>query len=99
MICKLILSCLLISISVNSSLAQGFTIVNLQTDYMSKPLGIDATNPAFSWQMNGNNKERGLSQKAYRILVKNENDVIIWDWRTYHRGHFSHNGRRWKESA
>lgn len=53
--------------------------INLKTEYLTNPIGIDIENPRFSW-----NCEGGIKQKAYRIVAKRwsyestKND-IVWD--------------------
>ena len=54
-------------------------VVNLLTEYTSTPIGIDVLNPRFSWQMQTDGKERGYVQKAYRIIVSDENGMMVWD--------------------
>lgn len=39
----------------------------LTTEYLTDPLGIDATEPRLSWKLNGT--VRGTAQSAYRVLV------------------------------
>ncbi|MCC2606541.1 alpha-L-rhamnosidase [Planctobacterium marinum] len=51
----------------------------LQVEYRQTPLGIDVTQPRFSWQMANARGIRGQYQQAYRILVKNSNDEVAWD--------------------
>lgn len=54
---------------------------NLQVEYRPTPLGIDVTEPRFSWQMAATQGERALSQTAYRIAVKDPKGVLVWDSR------------------
>ena len=42
-------------------------IVNLRTEAMDTPLGLDETHPYFSWQMSSDHI--GALQRAYRVLV------------------------------
>ena len=42
-------------------------IVNLRTEAMETPLGLDETHPYFSWQMSSD--RIGAQQRAYRVLV------------------------------
>lgn len=55
------------------------SIENLKVDYMDKPLGIDISNPNFSWQMKANDNERGYGQQAYQIVVTDEDGALVWD--------------------
>jgi hypothetical protein len=41
-------------------------IRNLQVEYRNAPLGIDVTQPRFSWQMATTASERGYAQTAYQ---------------------------------
>ena len=39
--------------------------VNLKTEYLRNPIGIDITEPRFYWQCKG-----GIKQSAYQIVAK-----------------------------
>lgn len=57
-------------------------VVRLKTDSMINPIGIDSTNPYFSWQMEDD--VRGQKQTAYRILVAKSDEKLnsgeyVWD--------------------
>ena len=52
-------------------------IVNLKTEDMINPLGIDEARPAFSWQMQS--EAIGAAQKSYEILVTDEAGTVVWD--------------------
>ena len=47
--------------------------VNLKTEYLRNPLGIDIVQPRFSW-----NCEGGVKQTSYQIITK-VNDETVWD--------------------
>ena len=47
--------------------------VHLQTEYLTEPVGIDIVKPRFYWNCTG-----GISQSAYQITVKKEEEVL-WD--------------------
>lgn len=47
--------------------------IHLQTEYLTEPVGIDITKPRFYWNCDG-----GIKQTAYRIIVRNE-DEVLWD--------------------
>ena len=55
------------------------TLSKLQVEYQSKPLGMDETKPRFSWQMLSKTTNRGDKQSAYRVLVKDEKQALVWD--------------------
>ncbi len=46
--------------------------INVQTEYLTNPIGIDIRSPRITW-----NDEGGISQKAYRIIAKNGEKVIF----------------------
>ena len=52
-------------------------IVNLKTQGMTDPLGIDAAAPSFSWQMQSD--VVGAAQKAYQIVVTDPSGATVWD--------------------
>lgn len=52
-------------------------IVNLKTEGMTNPLGIDEAEPSFSWQMQS--KAIGAAQESYQIVVTDENGESVWD--------------------
>ncbi|NJB70196.1 alpha-L-rhamnosidase [Saonia flava] len=54
-------------------------IGNLKVEYQKEPLGIDIEKPQFSWQMIAIDEARNQYQTAYRLVVKSENDEIVWD--------------------
>jgi alpha-L-rhamnosidase len=57
----------------------GVVIQNLQVEYRSNPLGIDAEQPRFSWQMAATAGERGQVQSAYQIEVRDPKGTVVWD--------------------
>jgi hypothetical protein len=63
--------------------AQQFTINNLQCEYRINPLGIDATHPRLSWNIQS--LKRNIRQYAYRVLVADnlpalqQNNGNVWD--------------------
>jgi alpha-L-rhamnosidase len=60
--------------------AQAALVVkNLQVEYRSTPLGIDVQQPRFSWQMEATAGERGVSQTAYQIEVRDPRGALAWD--------------------
>lgn len=62
-----------------SSVFSQVTIENLRVDYQAQPLGIDITNPHFSWAMQVKGSKRGYAQKAYQIVVSDPNNQVVWD--------------------
>lgn len=52
-------------------------IVNLKTEYLETPLGIDLKAPRFSWQMESVSSSR--YQTAYQIIVKDELGQMVWN--------------------
>jgi len=52
-------------------------IYDLRVNDRIAPMGIDDTNPTFSWKMKSN--AIGAKQTAYRIAVTGERGVCMWD--------------------
>jgi len=60
--------------------AQAAVVVrSLQVEYRATPLGIDVQQPRFSWQTEATAGERGVSQTAYRIEVRDPKGALVWD--------------------
>lgn len=55
------------------------TLARLQVEYTTTPLGIDIEAPRFSWRIEAPSDVRGVAQSAYRIVVKDEGDEVVWD--------------------
>ena len=64
---------LLISGSVQSH-AAGLTPLELRCEYAADPLGIDVTQPRFSWVLESS--QRGQTQSAYQILVAGSEEKL-----------------------
>ena len=47
--------------------------INLKTEYLVNPMGIDIQNPRLMW-----NCEGGIKQTAFRIIAKSDRK-IVWD--------------------
>jgi len=52
---------------------------SLRVEYQREPLGLDAPNPRFSWQMVCEGPQRGLSQESYRLRVTAPGKRQVWD--------------------
>ena len=48
--------------------------INLKTEYLHNPLGIDIVQPRLQW-----NCEGGITQTAYQVLCRDENGKLLWD--------------------
>ena len=59
---------LLIFIFVATSISAQVQVVNLLTENQTNPVGLDAQQPRFSWQLIGD--QRNISQTAYEIIVR-----------------------------
>lgn len=59
-----------------SSRLPSFGITNLRVENMSSPLGLDKHTPAFSWWLQGSDKD--IRQAAWQIKVL-QNDEVVWD--------------------
>jgi len=57
--------------------ASEINIKNLRTEYTEAPLGIDVTQPRFSWQMVS--LKKGCYQTAYQIMVSDEAGQNVWN--------------------
>ncbi len=62
-----------------AQLQAGVVIQNLQVEYRTNPLGIDVSEPRFSWQMAATAGERGLGQSAYLIEVRDPKGSVVWN--------------------
>ncbi len=51
--------------------------VNLRSEYLVNPLGIDVARPRFSWVLD--HTERGQAQSAYQVLVANRPELLDRD--------------------
>ena len=51
-------------------------VCHLRTQHRKNPVGITEL-PEFSWRMESS--RRNVKQESYRIVVKKENDEIVWD--------------------
>jgi len=61
------------------SLTANANVVNLTTEYIKTPIGIDVKIPRFSWQMSAQPGERNIFQSAYQIVVKDPGGTLCWD--------------------
>lgn len=54
-------------------------IYDLRTEYLDRPLGIDAVQPRFSWKSSSDGKN--MKQRSYRIIAFREQGEkeAIWD--------------------
>jgi alpha-L-rhamnosidase len=63
--------------------AQQLTVADLRCESRSNPLGVDATQPKLSWQLQS--KQQNVLQTAYRILVADDEALLkknignVWD--------------------
>ena len=53
------------------------SVICLETQGKTNPIGIDSQNPAFSWKMQSS--AIGAAQTAYHIVVKDAADKVVWD--------------------
>jgi alpha-L-rhamnosidase len=66
-------------VSALSASATDGKIRNLRVEYTTTPLGIDAEQPRFSWEMDNTAGTRGEKQTAYQIIVRNEDQEEVWN--------------------
>jgi alpha-L-rhamnosidase len=68
-----------ISLFILGNVFANVSIDNLKVDYQEKSLGIDISNPHFSWQMKALDTKRAYFQKAYQIVVSDSKNQVVWD--------------------
>jgi len=54
-------------------------ITNLKVENAVTPIGLDVSQPVFSWQMETSSKNRGYYQNAYQIIVTNNLGHEVWN--------------------
>ena len=59
--------------AVTGAPASPAAVGHLRVEYEETPLGMDVKTPRFSWQMAARPGERGVSQSAYQVEVKDAN--------------------------
>ena len=57
--------------------APTFAVVDLKTEGLTNPVGVDTDHPAFSWKMAS--EAVGAAQSSYRIAVTDEAGATLWD--------------------
>jgi alpha-L-rhamnosidase len=67
--------CFALQFILPSSYSQS-TVVNLLTENLANPVGLDTRQPRFSWQISG--KKRSLLQAAYELKVT-EGKLVVWN--------------------
>ena len=73
-----ILFCLLISLSVYAGKESStFGVYELLCEQRVNPLGIDTSQPRFSWKISS--VERGFMQYAYQVLVSDSEELLFQD--------------------
>ncbi|MDD4778439.1 MAG: family 78 glycoside hydrolase catalytic domain, partial [Fermentimonas sp.] len=71
---KYILLIILLIFSYNLKGKSSFTLVNLQTDYIENPIGVDNPNPRLTWSIENN--RQGAKQTAYRLIVGTNREKV-----------------------
>ncbi|MFQ5629373.1 MAG: glycoside hydrolase family 78 protein [bacterium] len=57
------------------------SVKSLRTEYLENPLGIDVTEPRFSWQLQSSDENaRNQSQSAYQIIVASSKEKLSNDY-------------------
>ena len=69
------LAVMLILICGKNYAQQAFHPAKLETEYLENPVGIDAPQPRFGWQMA--DQRKGAAQTAYRILVGTDSASLL----------------------
>jgi alpha-L-rhamnosidase len=62
---------------VSKSNESPITSVSLRCEYLENPLGVDTTQPRFSWILEG--QTRGEHQTAYQLLVASATEKLDKD--------------------
>lgn len=67
-------SFLIVAISFLSLLVYGQNPVELQTDYLENPIGLDNNNPRLTWKIDDD--KQGANQQSYRLIVGTDLQII-----------------------
>ncbi len=54
-------------------------IDNIRVESAKNPIGIDTKTPSFNWQLQAVDNQRGQSQSAYQIEVKDPHGFVAWN--------------------
>lgn len=65
------------AVSTQKSVADETKVTGLTTNYQTNPLGIEASNIRFGWQMDS--KVIGAKQTAYQVRVFAKDQSVVWD--------------------
>ena len=68
---------LLLALLLSGQSWAGIGVANLRVENLKEPLGIDTSQPRFSWEITADD-ETGVEQTAYQIEVKTEKETL-WD--------------------
>jgi alpha-L-rhamnosidase len=73
----LVSACVIAAFSINCFAQPNLQtrVTSLKCEYLEKPLGIDASNPRLSWQMDDSRQE--AAQKAYRVLIGTDSLEVV----------------------
>ena len=75
----LVFSLVMISIGLT-----GQNVIDLQTDYLENPIGIDNPNPRLTWKID--NSKDGAKQTAYSIVVGTNDELVHSDYIKWNSG-------------
>lgn len=65
----------ILSVFIQYSLqSQNLSVQNLQCENRQDPLGVEAADPALSWQLH--NEQKNILQTAYQIIVGDDIDLL-----------------------
>ncbi|MEO8406249.1 MAG: family 78 glycoside hydrolase catalytic domain, partial [Chitinophagaceae bacterium] len=67
--------CLLFSFLFINTFAQRLSVVNPRCEFKQNPIGVDATSPSFSWELQSS--QQNVLQTAYRILVADDSLLLL----------------------
>lgn len=80
-----LLACLLTLPLLSTAGRAALVPVELQCEWATHPIAVDATPPRLSWVLRDSRNERGARQEAYRVLVASTPDLLrretgdLWD--------------------
>lgn len=67
-------SCILFGVCINTLSAQMTDVIQLRTEHLQNPVGIDHTTPRFTWQINANSK--AVASASYQLIVGTDSTSV-----------------------
>jgi alpha-L-rhamnosidase len=66
--------CAVLSIGLNTVLAQSAVVINLRTEHLQNPIGIDNFSPRFTWQIDANSAT--VAPSDYQLIVGTDSTAV-----------------------